>query len=148
MFIRNGLLIFALTGLACGEDPKTITTTDGATQEPAKDPVNPNFDNPVVLKPNAEGVVEVAANDKMKYNTNRIEVTGDTVTLQLKHLGVMKKETMGHNLVILKPGTDTTAFITRVNNNKENDSPTGEEVVAKTKMLGGCLLYTSPSPRD
>ena len=48
---------------------------------------NTDFTTPVTLKPDDGGVVHVMANDAMKYNTNRIEVSGQSVKIELKHVG-------------------------------------------------------------
>ena len=55
------------------------------------------------LVPDDEGIIRLEANDMMKFNTELIEVEGTTIKLELKHVGTMAKQVMGHNVVILTP---------------------------------------------
>ena len=142
MNIRLGLVALATFSLACGGDepkntaPPPASGSDQAASAPA---VNTDFTTPVTLKPDDGGVVHVMANDAMKYNTNRIEVSGQSVKIELKHVGEMPLEEMGHNLVVLKAGTDVEAFLKESNEAKATGYiPAGSEaVIANTKMLGG-----------
>lgn len=141
MKIRSGWVVLTTFSLACGGDePKNTAPppASGSTQTTAP-AVNTDFSTPVTLKPDDGGVVHVMANDAMKYNTNRIEVSGKSVKIELKHVGEMALETMGHNLVVLKAGTDVDAFLKESNEAKDTDYiPAGSEaVIANTKMLGG-----------
>ena len=114
MNIRLGLVALATFSLACGEEePKNTAPppASGSEQTASAPAVNTDFTKPVTLKPDDGGVVHVMANDAMKYNTNRIEVSGKSVKIELKHVGEMALETMGHNLVVLKAGTDVDAFL-------------------------------------
>src|SRR5690606_41741846 len=53
----------------------------------------------------------IESNDQMQFNTKEIKVpVGEPIVLTLKHTGKMAKNVMGHNLVILKSGTDLKAF--------------------------------------
>ena len=84
--------------------------------------------------------VNVESNDQMQYSINEIRVKAGEVTLNLKHTGKMDKSVMGHNLVILKAGTDVNAFGAKAAEAKTNDYiPASEEgsIVAHTKMIGG-----------
>ena len=84
--------------------------------------------------------VNIESNDQMQYSTNEIRVKAGEVTLTLKHTGKMEKSVMGHNLVILKPGTDVNAFGAKASEAKAMDYiPASEEgsIVAHTKMIGG-----------
>jgi azurin len=47
----------------------------------------------------------------MKYNKDLFRVkAGEPVELSFKNAGTMPKESMGHNVVILKPGVDLPTF--------------------------------------
>ncbi|MFP6878676.1 MAG: hypothetical protein VCA37_17760, partial [Roseibacillus sp.] len=55
--------------------------------------------------------IVITGNDTMKYDTEIFEVTtGQVVALTLKNIGTLPVQAMGHNLVILKPGTDIPTF--------------------------------------
>ena len=55
--------------------------------------------------------IEITANDQMKFNLAKIEAkVGETIKVVLKNVGTLPKEAMGHNWVLLKPGTDLNAF--------------------------------------
>jgi azurin len=57
--------------------------------------------------------VNIEANDSMKYNVTSIDAQpGEEIKVVLTNVGVMPKEAMGHNWVLLKAGTDVTAFAT------------------------------------
>ena len=48
-------------------------------------------------------VVEITANDSMKYSLLRIEAkAGQEIKISLTNTGTMPKAVMGHNLVVLK----------------------------------------------
>lgn len=84
--------------------------------------------------------ISIESNDQMQYSTNELRVKAGEVTLTLKHTGKMEKTVMGHNLVILKSGTDIAAFGAKAAEAKDSDYiPASEEgsIVAHTKMIGG-----------
>jgi azurin len=76
----------------------------------------------------------------MQYSTNELRVKTGEITLTLKHTGKMEKAVMGHNLVILKAGTDVNAFGAKASEAKAQDYIPASEagsVIAHTKLLGG-----------
>lgn len=84
--------------------------------------------------------LSIDSNDAMQYSTNELHAKAGEITLTLHHTGKMEKIVMGHNLVILKQGTDIPAFGSKAAEAKDNDYiPTSEEgsIVAHTKLLGG-----------
>lgn len=97
--------------------------------------------------------VTVTANDQMKFDKKVIEVpAGATVTLTLEHIGKMPLQTMGHNFVLLKPGTDLDAFAMAAATAKETDYIPGRKkdaVLVHTRMLGGgesdTITFTAPA---
>ncbi len=125
--------ILALAVTACGggekESASEETTTEQAAPEQAQEEV------PAV----AEIVIE--GNDQMRYNLDRIDVKeGQTVRLTLKHVGELPKSAMGHNWVLVKPGTDKEAFVAAAMEAKDNDYiPEGFDdfIIAHTSMVGG-----------
>ncbi|GHA37716.1 hypothetical protein GCM10007103_19000 [Salinimicrobium marinum] len=89
-----------------------------------------------------DGVVEVSitGNDQMQFNKNELRVkAGQTVRLTLNHSGQLAENVMGHNVVILKQGTDVTDFGTRAASARDNDyiPADSDEVIAHTEMIGG-----------
>jgi azurin len=57
-------------------------------------------------------VVTIVATDAMKFDPATIAAKpGERLRVVLKATGVMPKIAMAHNFVILKPGTDTGAFV-------------------------------------
>ena len=102
-----------------------------------------------------EKKIELTGNDQMQYSTKAIEVTaGEKVTLVFKHIGQLPKTAMGHNVVILKPGTPVPTFATKAMQAAATEYiPQDEEskklIVAHTKLIGGTesdtLTFTAPA---
>ena len=99
--------------------------------------------------------IEITCNDQMTYNTKSFEVTsGDKVALTLKNVGKIPLKTMGHNLVILKPGTNVAAFAGKASADKTNLLPLDAEskalIFKNTKRLGGgesdTIYFIAPEP--
>lgn len=132
--MRKLILPLAFLGMitvACGGgETENNTTEQTTTDEAAAQEVVPAV---------AEIVIE--GNDQMRYNLDRIDVkVGQTVKLTLKHVGEIPKEAMGHNWVLVKPGTDKDAFMTAAMEAKDSDYiPEGFEdnIIAHTTMIGG-----------
>ena len=61
-------------------------------------------------KPDEGGVVRLTGNDQMRFNATRIEVPAGKVKIELKNVGALPKEAMGHNLVVLKAGANPMGF--------------------------------------
>jgi len=91
----------------------------------------------------------------MKFNLERFAVkAGSTVKIHLKNVGSMPKMSMGHNVVVLKQGTDEKAFVEAAIQAPANDyiPPTQTDaVIAHTKMLGGgeedSIVFKVPSKK-
>lgn len=84
--------------------------------------------------------ITIESNDAMQYSTNELRATAGEITLTLKHTGKMEKAVMGHNLVVLKMGTDVNAYGAKAADAKDTDYiPASESaaVVAHTKLIGG-----------
>lgn len=84
--------------------------------------------------------IEVTANDQMKYSVTSIEAApGQALEITLKNVGTIPKAAMGHNMVILKPGTDVTAFATAAMSHADKGylpPEFADKVVAATQILG------------
>lgn len=87
------------------------------------------------------GTIEIESNDQMQFNKSEIKVkAGEKVSITLKHVGKMAKEVMGHNLVILKPGTDIQAFGLEANKAKDTEyipASLASSVIAHSAVIGG-----------
>lgn len=88
----------------------------------------------------APAAIEITGNDQMQFSTKAIEVkAGAEAVIILKNIGTLAKEVMGHNLTILKTGTDLPAFATKAMTAKDTEfQPASESasVVAHTRLLG------------
>lgn len=89
----------------------------------------------------ADVTLTLNANDQMQYDKKELKAkAGETIALTLNHTGKMGKDVMGHNVVILKPGTDVTDFGSKALNARDNDYiPESESanIIAHTKLLAG-----------
>lgn len=126
----TGLVVWAL--VSCGNKKEGASETTGTTETetttaaPEEDTVN----------------IEIESNDQMQYNMKEIKVpVGKKVVLTLRHVGKLPKESMGHNWVLLKQGTDVKAFDEEAANFKANDfiptTAAKDNIIAHTKLLGG-----------
>ena len=86
--------------------------------------------------------IEITGNDTMQFSSKAFEVkAGEEVTLVFKNLGKLPKAAMGHNVVVLKPGSNVASFATAAVGAAANEYiPTDDAnkamIIAHTKMLG------------
>jgi azurin len=105
----------------------------------------------------ADVKVTITGNDTMQYDKNEFTVTvGQTVALTLKNVGQLPVEAMGHNLVILKPGTDMAKFamagMSGLSETPKRYVPKEKEwtdkIIVQTKVLGPgqeeTIAFTAP----
>ena len=83
--------------------------------------------------------LELTGNDAMMFDKAELRVKeGQKVILTFKHIGKMAKNVMGHNVVLLKQGTDLPSFAEKAIAAKDNNYiPKGDLVLAHTKLIGG-----------
>ncbi len=85
-------------------------------------------------------VIEITANDQMKFSITAIEAkVGEELKIVLTNAGTLPKEAMGHNMVILKPGSDPAAFAAASMAAKDTNyvAPSlKDQVIASTEILG------------
>ncbi len=101
---------------------------------------------------------EITCNDQMTFNSKGFEVTaGQKVSLTVKNVGKIPLKTMGHNLVLLKPGTPLAEFSGKAAAAKNNgfipqDAESKKAIIAATKRLGGgdsdTITFTLTVPGD
>ena len=136
--------------IACGgsepakesKKPAAAAKTEAAPKKeaPAPKPA-PEPETPVVVDDGTVVTINLTANDAMQFNTAEIKIAaGRTVKLNLKHVGKMPAEMMGHNFVLLAQGTDLNAFSAAGVTAPKSDyiaKAMADKVIAKTKLLGG-----------
>ena len=132
--MRNLLFIFlAFALMSCGgSDNQPTGTYTPPSQQAAASAESTGGSNEVKLT--------LEGNDLMQYDKKELKVKeGSTVTLTLKHVGKMAKEVMGHNFVLLKPGTDLATFANSAMTAVDNEyiPKDTDRVIVSTKMLGG-----------
>jgi azurin len=143
--IRCSTLVI-LAALGCGDKHEAAPPMQAApaptaeTKAPAAPPVAPAPAPTEPAKPDAAGVVHLTGNDQMRYNASRIEVkAGQKFKVELKNVGALPKDVMGHSFVLLKPGSDGPALAAKAMTAKATDYfPTegAEQMLAHTKLLG------------
>lgn len=126
-------LLLAGTFTACSGDTEKTTDATETTEAEA------TMEEPATAE---DGVtkLELYSNDQMKYDKAELRAkAGNKVELTLTHTGTMPIETMGHNFVLLKQGTDLVAFTTEASKAKDNGYiPTGSDaMIAHTELIGG-----------
>ena len=90
----------------------------------------------------ADVKLAVNGNDQMKFDKTALEAkSGQVVAITFKNVGVLPVQAMGHNLVVLKPGTDITAFALDGIANKDGGylakkPELVKAIVASSKILG------------
>src|SRR5690606_8003383 len=105
------MMISAMAGLvlaaACG-GANNSTEAEGSSAGTATEVAAPaTTDNAGAVT--AELTLE--GNDLMQFDKHEFKVKADErVRLTLKNVGELPKQSMGHNVVILAPGTDVAAF--------------------------------------
>lgn len=134
-----GLLVFA----GCRKNDEAPTNTPSATAAA------------VAAAPSSSAglVVEITANDSMKFNLSRIEANaGQEVKVTLTNTGAVPKAAMGHNFVLLKKGTDVKAFADAAIAAAATDyipASLNDKIIAHTKLLGpkqsDTITFTAPS---
>ncbi len=84
--------------------------------------------------------IQITANDAMKFNVTSISLAvGEEVRLVFTNSGTMPKQAMGHNVVVLKAGSDVDAFAKAAGPATATDyipAALAGEIIAHTKLLG------------
>ena len=87
-----------------------------------------------------EQKVDISATDLMKYDVTTLTgKVGQKLTITLTNKGTLPKAAMAHNLVILKPGTDTAAFLKAALASADNSyipSELSADIIGLTNLLG------------
>jgi len=131
-------LALAVAFTSCGGENKTATTsenTETKTEESAPTETVPGIENETI-----SNTISLEGNDQMKFNKELFRVkAGEPVELNFKNVGEMPKEAMGHNVVILVPGTDLATFGGEAAGASASEyipKSSASSIVAHTKLLG------------
>lgn len=100
-----------------------------------------------------EVTITITGNDMMKFDIEAFSVKArQPVKIIFKNVGTMPKQSMGHNLVVLKQGVDPIAFANAGMNRASNehiDPAREDETIAHTKILGPgeeeTITFTAPA---
>jgi azurin len=105
----------------------------GKTSEASKENTTTTTTEPS----NVSNTIELTANDQMKFDKIELRVkANEKVTLTLKNVGTMPKESMGHNFVLLKDGTDLAAFSNSAISAPDHIPANNPAIITHTKLLG------------
>lgn len=164
------ILLFAVAMYSCADGKKeekinlgdynsansVESTTETSSAAESADSADTSTADASATTENADAsVVEVSieGTDQMTFNKNEIKVpAGSTVKLTLTHVGSLPATVMGHNVVILKEGTDVTEFAQKAVNFPDNNyvPEDATSVVAHTKIVGGgestTIEFEAPAP--
>lgn len=114
---------------------------ENKTNETVETPaIEESYSEHEINTPEATNHLHIESTDQMQYTANELKATAGKIMLTLKHIGKMEKTVMGHNLVILKPGTDIANFALKAVDAKDTDYiPASEKatIIAHTKIIGG-----------
>jgi azurin len=114
-----------MTALAFGQ---ATTSTTTSTAKAAK------------AAPKGARTVEITATDTMKFDKTEIAAkAGETLRIVLKNVGTMPKAVAGHNLVVLKLGTDQVEFTKAAFNARDTEfiPPAMKTAVIASTALAG-----------
>jgi azurin len=136
--------VAAATAPASGSAPAASAASPAAssasTGAPAATASTPSAPAAAAKSAGGARLIEITANDQMKFSLATIEAkNGEELKVKLTNIGTLPKEAMGHNWVLLKPGTDPMAFGMASATAKDTDyiAPSmKDKVVAHTKILG------------
>lgn len=133
------VLAAAVSLAACGGNN---TKTEGSTENKTEETIS---ESTMETVPGIENVTisnnwTIEGNDQMKFDTELIRVkAGEPLEVTLKNVGKMPKESMGHNLVILKSGVDLPTFggeAAAAADNEYIPKSALSSIIAHTKLLG------------
>ena len=137
--------------------------TDAKKAEKATDPGAPKSSAPSPASepaapppPPTTMTVKLEVGDSLQYSTRRIEVPAQSrVDLTIVHTGKLPKDAMGHNFVLLKPGTNKDTFATAALSAPQSEyipPSMKSSVIAHTKIVGGgesdTISFAAPAPGE
>ncbi|GGC20028.1 outer membrane protein H.8 [Parapedobacter defluvii] len=136
MPVVAGAVFFA----ACGGNQTKEQSSTESTESAAPTEQAPAADIPGLDTVAVSNDLTLNANDLMTFDRKLFRVkAGQSVKLTLHNVGEMPKESMGHNVVVLAPGTDLPAFggeAIKAVDTEYIPVTFGSSIVAHTKLLG------------
>lgn len=130
--------VFFLASCGGGDGQSTDSTTATDTSAPATETVS--VDIPGLDAVAVSNEITLEGNDMMQFDKDLFRVkAGEPITLTFKNVGELPKASMGHNVVVLKPGTDAAAFggeAIKAVDNEYIPITFASAIVAHTKLLG------------
>jgi azurin len=143
-----GPLCVALIASGCGQKE---SASAGSAAAPAASAAAPAAKSAAPAGPR---VIEITANDQMKFNLATIEAkAGEELKVVLTNEGSLPKEAMGHNWVLLKADADPAAFAAAAMTAKDSEyvpASLAGQVIAKIDLLGprksGEVTFKAPAP--
>lgn len=133
---------------ASAATPATTPPAPSAAAAPA-----PASAAPAAASQGSPRVIEITANDQMKFSVTALEAkAGEDLKVVFTNQGTLPKEAMGHNWVLLKAGTDVTAFATAAMTAKDSDyvpAALKDQVIAFVPVQGpkktGEVTFKAPA---
>ena len=130
----------ALFIAACGGNQSSSGEAESTTDANATETSAPVADVPGLDTVELSNEIVLEANDQMRFDKTLFKVkAGEPVKLTLNNAGEMPKQSMGHNAVVLQPGTDLPAFAGEAINATDAEFiplTFASSIVAHTKLLG------------
>jgi azurin len=132
------IFIFILLSSSCGQNKnnepgKNLSGASNTEENPQS--------IPGIEKIGYTDSLKLEANENMRFNLELFRVrTGEGLILILKNTSVKSANSMTHNVVILKSGTDLADFADIARNAKNEQYVPGELdslIIAHTKLVGG-----------
>lgn len=133
--------IVALLFTGCGRNQTASSATSASSPE-AEPALSPGSTTaaPVAAKSAGARVIEITANDQMKFSVANIDAkAGEELKVVLTNVGTLPKEAMGHNWVLLQAGTDVNAFATAAMAARDTNyipASMKDKVIASIPVLG------------
>jgi len=134
-------IIATLLASGCGKTNTASSATHASHDSiAAPAPASTLAVEPVAAQSGGARVIEITANDQMKFGVTAIEAkAGEELKVVLNNLGTLPKEAMGHNWVLLKAGTDVNAFATAAMTARDTNyipAAQKDKVLASIPVLG------------
>ena len=126
-------LIFPML-FSCGKEEVSNENTDVIIYNEEK--------GETTIENSAETVnqIVIKAQEDMTFDKTEFAINaGEEVTLTLVNVGTSSKEAMGHNLIILNQGVDSSSFTFDASSEKANEyipESRKADIIAHTKLLG------------
>lgn len=129
----------AFSGITFADEPAAAAKTDAV---------------PAAAEEKADVEISITGNDLMQFDKKAFTVTsGQKVKLTFKNVGKQPKAAMGHNVVILKKGTNKATFAVSamtVGPAADYIPKDQKDILAHTKLLGPgeeeSIIFTAPEP--